>query len=329
MEWTRVATVADLEQWHGVHEAAYAHDFVALPADPMDEFRPLLDEDLRGGTRQEMWLGTTDMPVVAALLELPIHDNLDEADVELSVSPDARRRGVGTEAIALLTDRCRELGRSRMVAQAQGPLDGGPSAARGFAASVEFEEKLSNVRRVLDVTATDDLDRLESESRTHAAGYELVPMAERTPAHLVDGLAVLAGRMSTDAPMGDLAHEPERWDAARWLAGEQSAIDRGRLLIGTVATAPTGDVVAYTNVAVSRDAPVVGYQWDTIVRPDHRGHRLGMLVKIANLRRLRELSPRTRWVNTWNAASNSHMIGINEAIGWRAVDAWAECERSL
>lgn len=331
MKWTRVTTVSDLEQWHGVHEAAYAYDFTALPAGPIGEFRPLLENELSGGKRRELWLGTDGAPVVAALLELPVHDNLEEAEIELSVAPATRRRGFGAEAVGRLADRCRELGRVRQVAMVPGPLGGGPSPARAFAASVGFVEKLAVVRRLFDTAAVDDvvLDRLESEARPYTAGYRLEQFVDRVAPDLVDGLAMLAGRMSTDPPMGDLEHEPEVWDAKRWLAGERDALDRGRLRVGTVALSPTGEVVAYTDMGVSRARPAVGDQWDTIVRADHRGHRLGMLVKVTNLRLLQDRSPETRWVNTWNAVSNQHMIAINEVIGWRPVDAWAECQRTI
>ncbi|HEY5336028.1 MAG TPA: hypothetical protein VIJ71_08405, partial [Mycobacteriales bacterium] len=199
-----------------------------------------------------------------------------------------------------------------------------------FAATFGFEEKLNDVRRVLDLAAVDRarLDAVECEAWSSAGGYRLTQYVDRAAPELVDGLAALAGRMSTDAPMGELDHAPEVWDAARWLASEQDMADRGRLRVGTVALL-SDEVVAYSELGVSRERPEVGYQWDTIVRADHRGHRLGLLVKIANLRLLRERSPKTRWVNTWNAASNRHMIAINEAIGWRAIDAWAECQRSL
>ena len=65
------------------------------------------------------------------------------------------------------------------------------------------------------------------------------------------------------------------------------------------------------------------------MRGDHRGHRLGMLIKAANLRLLRAESPRTRWLNTWNATSNTYMISINEALGFRPVDSWGEWQREL
>jgi hypothetical protein len=66
------------------------------------------------------------------------------------------------------------------------------------------------------------------------------------------------------------------------------------------------------------------YQWDTIVLRDHRGHRLGMLAKVINLRMLLREVPEARRVVAWNAESNTHMVAINDAIGFQPVERLAE-----
>lgn len=71
------------------------------------------------------------------------------------------------------------------------------------------------------------------------------------------------------------------------------------------------------------------WQHITIVDPAHRGHRLGMWVKLANLRYTRGEEPALRNIDTWNAATNSHMIAINEALGFRAVEGWAEYQHEI
>jgi hypothetical protein len=71
------------------------------------------------------------------------------------------------------------------------------------------------------------------------------------------------------------------------------------------------------------------WQGNTIVDPEHRGHRLGTILKVENHRQLRSYRPRMRYVHTWNAEVNAHMIAINEAVGYRAVDRWIAYQKKL
>ena len=71
------------------------------------------------------------------------------------------------------------------------------------------------------------------------------------------------------------------------------------------------------------------YQWDTIVAGAHRGHRLGLLTKTANLQLLRQAQPEVRWINTWNAESNAHMVGINERLGFQPMERWFDWQLDL
>src|SRR5690606_40153197 len=70
-------------------------------------------------------------------------------------------------------------------------------------------------------------------------------------------------------------------------------------------------------------------QWITLVAPQHRGHRLGLLIKLENHRQLRRERPAVRWIHTGNADVNRHMIAINELLGFQVVDAWREYQRKL
>lgn len=60
-------------------------------------------------------------------------------------------------------------------------------------------------------------------------------------------------------------------------------------------------------------------QLDTLVLAELRRHRLGVLIKIANLRALAAILPAPQLVYTFNAEENRHMLDVNEAVGFRAV----------
>jgi hypothetical protein len=75
-------------------------------------------------------------------------------------------------------------------------------------------------------------------------------------------------------------------------------------------------LAGFTRVSVPHDTTRAVGQWDTIVLREHRGHRLGMLLKVANLQLLDEAGPGHPSVLTWNAEENRPMLAVNEAVGF-------------
>ena len=70
-------------------------------------------------------------------------------------------------------------------------------------------------------------------------------------------------------------------------------------------------------VPAEPDRPVS--QNDTIVLKGHRGHRLGMLLKAANIRNLQSTAPGHPSIITFNAEENRHMLDVNEAVGFEPM----------
>jgi hypothetical protein len=129
--------------------------------------------------------------------------------------------------------------------------------------------------------------------------------------------------------MGDLDLEATTMDPQRLHADERNILDRGLHLVGAAAVhRGTRDVTAVTRIDV-RPIGDHGEVWLTIAHPQHRGHRLGTLVKIDAHRRVRRDFPRLRYVRTGNADVNAHMVAINERLGYVAYKAATSYHRAL
>jgi RimJ/RimL family protein N-acetyltransferase len=136
--------------------------------------------------------------------------------------------------------------------------------------------------------------------------------------------------MSTDVPKDEMDWREEVWDAARVRRNEDlsRAMDRSWVGAGAVHV-PTGRLIAFTVMGVPRSRPERAYQWETLVQSDHRGHRLGTLVKLAALQELAAHDPRIRFITTWNAQENAPMIAVNDLLGARVNGRLAITQKVL
>jgi GNAT superfamily N-acetyltransferase len=315
-----------LAAYHAVESASFDHDHVALPADAVEELLPVVEGHQPSGEHQTFWVGCEDaQPVASVCLTRQTLDNLTSASLDVHVHPEHRRRGLGREAVAFGLDRVRAVGRTRVFFESPWTLDGQEGPAFGLLRSVGAHPVLVDVRRLLDLQAFP-----VGEPLPPPPGYRVVQWADRAPQELLDGLAYLLHRMVLDAPMGELGYEAEAWDAARYRATEASAQRQSRSRIVTAAVhEASGAVAGVTEIVKNAQRHEVAFQWNTIVDPDHRGQRLGLVLKGWNHRQLVEQVPGVRWVNTWNAASNTFMIAVNEQLGYRPVEQWTEWQLDL
>jgi GNAT superfamily N-acetyltransferase len=329
----RATDRAGVRDWHAVDFVVKEHEWVDLPTDPVEDAYPLLETPGKDELN-DFWVGRlAGRPVVAGRIRMPLLDNLDAATIEVRVLPDHRRRGYGRAMLQALVERLGALGRSTILAESpQAPDDAPPSAGDELLTAAGWRPVLAECRQLLTISAV-------GQNRTNAdiadleviaAGYRTQSWVGSAPAELLDDLARLAAGMSTDAPLGELPWEPENWSAQRYRDSENMAAARGRLRITTAAIEVTsGRVVGVSSIGVSGFGPEVAWQGETIVAAAHRGHRLGLLLKLVNLRQLIDAVPAARVVMTWNARDNAHMLAINEQLGFRVVDLWREWEFTL
>jgi GNAT superfamily N-acetyltransferase len=267
----------------------------------------------RDGTHRAATVGGQ---VVGALrVILPTRDNPNVGILDVAVRPGHRRRGIGGTLLAEGIRLAAAAGRTELIADLDEP---GPDApGRAFALQRGWTCDLVETRRDLDLPPDPQrLADLEAEARKASAGYEPVLWRDRTPDELLDDRAVLEQRMTTDAPHGDLPVEEERWDGERIREYEAIHFARGRTVLSAGAVRD-GRLVAFTDLQIPLAQPERAHQAGTLVLSEHRGHRLGALVKTAVLRELAATMPEVRRISTFNCDSNVPMVAVNEALGFR------------
>ncbi|KRD45623.1 GCN5 family acetyltransferase [Cellulomonas sp. Root930] len=284
-----------------------------------------------------------------AMINLPQQDNTHTGHVEVGVRPPHRRQGVGSSLFDASLALVRDAGRTQVTAstdqQVEPPEGPGTLAATTGAGRVAIDADgprflrkrgfaLEQVERysVFDLPFDPELmAKQRAEAEAHAGpDYRLVTWQSHVPDEWIDSYALLNTRMSTDAPLGGLDLEEDVWDAERIRTYEKQYDERGlELLVLAAEHVPTHSLAAFTCFMAVPNSDEFVHQDDTLVLREHRGKRLGMLVKTANLQRLAAERPTVRRVGTWNAEENSYMLGINVALGFRPAGGSGEWQLKL
>jgi GNAT superfamily N-acetyltransferase len=259
----------------------------------------------------------------------PLTDNTHRAHADISVHPDHQRRGIGTLLLGHFETWAAEHDRRTLGGEVFAPV-GVTSPALEFATRHGFRVAIEDGMKVVDIAETRDRwDDLAAEAAPHHRAYELRTVWSPIPDELVAGHNLINNMFISEAPSGDSDMEDENWDPERLRAQEDRAAKAGRRDVSTFALTADGEVAAMTEAFVNETVPHRGFQGGTLVVPAHRGHRLGLAVKVANQRALAERFPELEWIITGNADVNTHMNAINDLLGFRVVERCLEVEKAL
>ena len=145
-------------------------------------------------------------------------------------------------------------------------------------------------RRLALPVDPEHVDRLAAEAAPYHDGYEIRSFVGPVPGELRASYVEIRNLLGIEAPHGDLELEVGQDTVEDLDVLEREGAQAGRTSVTAVALHDTA-VVAYAHASV----PAAGFhhvdQYGTLVHPDHRGHRLGMAVKCAQLRLLAERFP--------------------------------------
>ena len=295
---------------------------------------------------RRLFVARQDGRIVArGVYETLADESITHAWIAVQVLADRRRRGIGTalfdhlEAIAMAESRLSQIVYTvspeaespRLHAQTgfgSVPL-GNPEVKFLIGRGYRLEQVVRTSR--LDLPCDPDtVERLRVTAALKAGpDYAVLCWSDHTPPDRLADLAVLRTRMTTDAPSAGLEEPEDVWTAARVTAEENAAAQSPRSTLTAAALhRPSGRLVGFTELSVPQETARAVLQEDTLVLREHRGHRLGLLLKAANLQRLERERPGHPSVMTFNAEENRPMLAVNEAMGFRPMGQEGAWRRS-
>jgi GNAT superfamily N-acetyltransferase len=280
------------------------------------------------GCLMEAWLVRDGAGEAGAycVLALPVLENQHTVEVNPTVRPSWRGAGVGTALLAHAADRARQEGRTLLTGATDELAADKISPGRAFAQAFGARHRQTGYYRRLglDSVPAGRMTALRERAEAAARGYSLLTWDGPTPDRWLDDVAALFNA-EADAPRAP-GEEPEDWDAARVRADEARLAAEGLRWYAVAARPESGaGPVAFTQLCVDPAWPEWGFQELTAVLRPHRGHRLGLLVKLAMLDLMAEREPQLSQILTHNADGNEHMVAINAELGFEVVQltmAW-------
>ena len=284
------------------------------------------------GERQQLFAAYDgDRLVAGAVLYSFLLDNTDKAWLRLTVDPPHQHRGVGRAVLAVLEQVARGDDRRLLLTDTTLPYtDRDSHGYRRFAEACGYQLSNYEVVRHLALPVPDEqVQAWVDEAATAHEGYTIETFVDGVPAELVESLCVLLGQLAVDAPTGAVDFEEELITPQRFAESIATVQAMNRARYETVALTADRVVVAQSTLAVPLGASTTVYQWGTFVHREHRGHRLGLATKAANLRAAQAARSDLDLVVTQNAETNDFMVSINQRMGFAPVEVSTEFVKSL
>jgi GNAT superfamily N-acetyltransferase len=260
---------------------------------------------------------------------------------EIEVHPDHQGRGIGRALADHLEGIARATGKGFIVAMINSRFGPGPELKpKNGLGSLPAEDRdvrflvrrgfeLEQVLRYSRFALPGDrelLRRLREDADAKAGpDYRIVHWANRTPAEWEQQMLIQRQRLWDDIPLAGVPYPGENdpgapWTIERYRDEEETFLAGGSaLLVGAAIHIPSGTVAGYTQLIVPAEPTRPLSQGATHVLGEHRGHRLSMLLKIANIQQLEDHFPGRPAITVINHENNRFMLEVNEKMHFEPV----------
>jgi len=301
--------------------------------------------------RQVILVAKVEGDIVGAVdIALPLADNLDLAEFTLDILPEFQRQGVGRQLLEAAEQFARGEGRTMILIDTNHPgvsLSSTeadqlvPGSGLGFvpmgSREVEFArrtgytlqhiEQFSSCLLPLDTKLVAELE--DEAEQANGGRYRLHHWTDRCPDKWLEAVATLENQAGEDASAATGEQEMV-FDGAMIREAEEATIAQGRRTVVTaVEHIATGMLVGLTTISVLSQRQDVVFQDDTVVVQEHRGNKLGLLIKVANMERLTEQFPDARVIYTWNAPENRYLLKVNQQLGFTTAGVTGIWQKEL
>lgn len=265
-----------------------------------------------------------DQRDLVALFSAQLDDsgsNAALAEIFGGVRADHRRSGIATLVYDTMRPELVADGRTLHTFQAREGAGPAEAFISGLGATKRLVERRSRCR--IGSLDRSMLEGWVERAADRAGDYELLVFSAPTPDDHLEEWASMQLVMNT-APLDDLEYEDDRVTPEMIRESEARMAEVGRTNRVVVARHRTsGQWAGFSELELNPHYPMMAIQEGTGVVPAHRDRGLGRWLKAANALWLIDHHPEVEYIDTWNAFSNAPMLGINDAMGFEVVGAYA------
>lgn len=304
-------TEPDLTRCHELYAARWAEDRPTEPPMTRAAARHRVQNHPPGLDPPRWTVARIDGTIAGIAQVLPmIGVNADMAMLDVTVHPSLRRRGIGT---ALLRHILTDLDHPKVAmwnVSADGP-------GEHWALTLG----LRRVYTAIFLRATiSDIPSAEPAPK----GYRLLSWRGPAPDAVVASYAT-ARTTITEAPTGAAAYQPPKW-TVKSVRDHESRLRSNDFDNRVVVALHGNEVVALSELFLTKNIPHRADQGDTAVLPAHRGKALGRCIKLHQIALLRSENSPVKLIYTANAQTNTHMLHVNTSIGFKPIQTLVTLE---